>query len=181
MGNQVNKKIKQIQRHNGGGMIFSYDYSTLEVRIFSAISCDKNLREVLLSGADLHCNTARNIYPELHGMSDKEIKEHHNGLRSKAKSCLVAGTQVLMSDGKTKSIEFVIPGDTVVSREEFTNKLILSKVVESKETKKTNHLIELEFDNGTILKCTPEHKIRLVSGEYKEAQYLTGDDEIDVY
>lgn len=82
------KKIKQIQRHNGGGIIFSYDYSTLEVRIFSAISKDKNLREVLLSGADLHCNTARGIFPELKGMSDKEIKEHHNGLRSKAKSTM---------------------------------------------------------------------------------------------
>lgn len=174
-----NKKIKQIQKHNGGGVILSYDFQTLEVKIFSAISCDKNLREVLLSGADLHCNTARNIYPELHGMSDKEIKEHHSGLRSKAKSCLVAGTQVLMSDGKTKSIEYVVPGDTVVSREEFTNKLILSKVVESKETKKTNHLIELEFDNGNILKCTPEHKIRLVSGEYKEAQFLISDEDVD--
>lgn len=88
MENQVNKKIKQIQRHNGGGVIFSFDYSTLEVRIFSAISCDKNLRDVLLSGADLHCNTARNIFPELKGLTDKEIKEHHSGLRSRAKSTM---------------------------------------------------------------------------------------------
>lgn len=88
MNSTVKKKIKQIQRHNGGGVIFSFDYSTLEVRIFSAISCDENLREVLLSGADLHCNTARNIFPELKGMSDKEIKEHHSGLRSKAKSTM---------------------------------------------------------------------------------------------
>ena len=82
------KKIQQIVAHKGGGTILSYDFSTLEVRIFSAISCDTTLRDVLLSGADLHCNTARNIFPELKGMSDKEIKEHHSGLRSKAKSTM---------------------------------------------------------------------------------------------
>lgn len=175
------KKIKQIQRHNGGGVIFSFDYSTLEVRIFSAISCDKNLREVLLSGADLHCNTARNIFPELKGMSDKEIKEHHSGLRSKAKSCFVAGTKVLMSDGSSKNIEDVKVGDVVVSREECTNKIILSKVVESLLTKKTDRILEIEFENGVVLKCTPDHKIRLKSGEYKEAQYLTEEDDIDAF
>ena len=82
------KKIQQIVAHKGGGTILSYDFSTLEVRIFSAISCDSTLRDVLLSGADLHCNTARNIFPELKDMSDKEIKEHHSGLRSKAKSTM---------------------------------------------------------------------------------------------
>ena len=86
--NFVKKKIKSLTRHNGGGIIVSYDYSTLEIRIFSAISCDPTLRDVLLSGADLHCNTARNIFPELKDMSDKEIKEHHSGLRSKAKSTM---------------------------------------------------------------------------------------------
>lgn len=86
--NFAKKKIKSLTRHNGGGIIVSYDYSTLEIRIFSAISCDPTLRDVLLSGADLHCNTARNIFPELKNMSDKEIKEHHSGLRSKAKSTM---------------------------------------------------------------------------------------------
>ena len=71
------KKIQQIVAHKGGGTILSYDFSTLEVRIFSAISCDPTLRDVLLSGADLHCNTARNIFPELKDMSDKEIKAIH--------------------------------------------------------------------------------------------------------
>ena len=173
------KKIKKIQRHNGGGMIFSYDYSTLEVRIFSAISCDENLRDVLLSGADLHCNTARNIFPELKGMSDKEIKEHHSGLRSKAKSCFVAGTKVLMSDGSSKNIEDVKVEDVVVSREEFTNKIILSKVIRSEETNKVNELIKIQLNNLSTLMCTLDHKIRLKGGKYKEARYITTQDEID--
>lgn len=173
------KNIKSINTHRGGGLILSYDYATLEVKIFAAICGDPLLKEVLNSGNDLHCQTARAIFPELKGLSDKEIKEHHNGLRSKAKSCFIAGTQVLMSDNKTKNIEDIKPGEFVVSREELTNKLILSKVIESKETRKTRHLIELEFDNGTVLKCTPDHLIRLKNGKYKEAQLLTEDDEID--
>lgn len=179
MENCVKKKIKQIQRHNGGGIILSGDFSTLEVRIFSAISKDPQLRDVLLSGADLHCNTARNIFPELKGLSDKEIKEHHSGLRSKAKSCFIAGTKVLLSDGTTKCIENIKVGDIVVSREEFTNKLILSRVIESKETNRVKHLVEIKLENGSSLVCTPEHKIRLRNGQYKNANLLTVYDEID--
>ena len=173
------RKIKSIKDHRGGGLILSMDYSTLEVRIFCAICGDPLLKEVLNSGKDLHCQTARAIFPELKGLSDKEIKEHHNGLRSKAKSCFVAGTQVLMADNKTKNIEDIKPGEFVISKEESTNRLILSEVVESKETRKTRQLIELEFDNESILRCTPDHLIRLKNGKYKEAKLLTEDDEID--
>lgn len=82
------KKIQQIKISRGGGTIFSFDYSTLEVRVLSAISGDLTLKNVLLSGADLHCNTARNIFPELKNKNDREIKEHFSTLRSKSKSAL---------------------------------------------------------------------------------------------
>lgn len=82
------KKIKSIKDHRGGGLILSMDYSTLEVRIFCAICGDPLLKEVLNSGKDLHCQTARAVFPELKGLSDKEIKEHHNGLRSRAKGVM---------------------------------------------------------------------------------------------
>lgn len=82
------KKIKSIKDHRGGGLILSMDYSTLEVRIFCAICGDPLLKEVLNSGKDLHCQTARAVFPELRGLSDKEIKEHHNGLRSRAKGVM---------------------------------------------------------------------------------------------
>lgn len=173
------KKIQQIVAHKGGGTILSYDFSTLEVRIFSAISCDPTLRDVLLSGADLHCNTARNIFPELKGMSDKEIKEHHSGLRSKAKSCLVAGTKILLSDGSIKNIEDLSCSDKLLSRDEITNSLIISNIVKVAETNRVTHLIKLEMENGWSLKCTPDHLIRLKSREYKEAQNLNNSDEVD--
>lgn len=173
------KKIKTIQVHRGGGLILSMDYSTLEVRIFCAICGDPLLKEVLNSGKDLHCQTARAIFPELKGLSDKEIKEHHNGLRSKAKSCFVAGTKVLMSNNSTKNIEDIKVGDVVVSREEFTDKLILSRVRHSGETNKVKELIELQLSNSTTLRCTPDHKIRLKNGKYKEAKYIVTQDIVD--
>lgn len=39
-------------------------------------------------------------------------------------------------------------------------------------------LIEVELDNGEIIKCTPEHKFMLRSGEYIEAQYLKENDSL---
>lgn len=37
---------------------------------------------------------------------------------------------------------------------------------------------EIELEDGTIIKCTPNHKLLLVDGTYKEARYLTKQDEI---
>ena len=37
---------------------------------------------------------------------------------------------------------------------------------------------QLELEDGTIIKCTPNHKFMLKDGSYKEAQYLTEEDEL---
>lgn len=36
----------------------------------------------------------------------------------------------------------------------------------------------IELEDGTTIKCTPEHRFMLIDGTYKEAQYLTEEDEI---
>lgn len=50
--------------------------------------------------------------------------------------------------------------------------------VYSIETMKTSDLIEIELENGEIVRCTPNHKFMLNDGTFKEAQYLTEDDEL---
>lgn len=82
------KNIRSVSVHRGGGLILSMDYATLECKIFAAICKDQGLIDVLNSGKDLHCHTARAVFKELAGLSDKEIKEHYNGLRSKAKGVM---------------------------------------------------------------------------------------------
>jgi hypothetical protein len=37
----------------------------------------------------------------------------------------------------------------------------------------TSEMIELELENGDIIKCTPDHMILLECGDWIEAQYLT--------
>lgn len=39
-------------------------------------------------------------------------------------------------------------------------------------------LIELEFEDGSKVKCTPDHKFMLTDGTWKEAQHLTQEDDI---
>jgi len=37
---------------------------------------------------------------------------------------------------------------------------------------------QIELEDGTVIKCTPTHRFMLKDGSYKEAQYLTEDDEL---
>lgn len=50
--------------------------------------------------------------------------------------------------------------------------------VESMITTYTDEIIELELEDGSIIKCTPNHKFMLKDGSFKEAQFLTEDDEL---
>lgn len=47
-----------------------------------------------------------------------------------------------------------------------------------KPTECTNEEYQIELEDGTIIKCTPTHRFMLKDGTYKEAQYLTEDDEL---
>ena len=45
-------------------------------------------------------------------------------------------------------------------------------------TKKDAQIVRLTLDNGKQIKCTPDHRIMLRNGSYKEAQYLTENDSL---
>lgn len=45
-------------------------------------------------------------------------------------------------------------------------------------TKKDAQIVRLTLDNGKQIRCTPDHRIMLRDGSYKEAQYLTEDDSL---
>lgn len=59
-----------------------------------------------------------------------------------------------------------------------TGHIILSDECTVKQTAATNDYIEIELEDGTIIKCTYNHRFMLKDGSYKEAQYLTTEDEL---
>ena len=85
-------------------------------------------------------------------------------------ACLVGETQVTLENGETKRIDQIKVGEVVKTLE--GNHKVLNWFDQGiKET------IELEFDNGTKLVCTPDHKIRTTIG-WIEAGDLNEEHEI---
>jgi hypothetical protein len=93
--------------------------------------------------------------------------------------CLHPDTMISMSDGTFKKISEVNEGDLVLTTNDDTLE------IESKEVdfvyhnlSKGNQMFELEMEDGTILRVTGNHKVKLITGEYKRVDELTLDDEI---
>lgn len=94
--------------------------------------------------------------------------------------CLTGDTEVLMSDKTWKSLESLEDSKIRVYSYNKNNKTsVLSDVCEVQKTKETKNLIELELEDGTVVKCTPEHRFLLKTGEYKLVKDLTLEDEIE--
>lgn len=55
-----------------------------------------------------------------------------------------------------------------------------AKAFNARKTGKNRELIKLTFEDGHEVECTPNHRIMLSNGQYKEAKDLTKDDDIAV-
>lgn len=91
--------------------------------------------------------------------------------------CLDGNTEIVTADGEYKLQDLVDKSIKVISIGE-NNKQIISDFCIIKPTIKTNEEFQIELEDGTLIKCTPNHRFLLKNGEYKEAQYLTEDDEL---
>ena len=92
-------------------------------------------------------------------------------------ACLDGDTKILTSEGIFRIKDLENKAIRVPSLDS-NNKLVLSDFCTVKPTIKTTEEYQIELEDGSIIKCTGNHRFRLVNGEYKEAQYLTEDDEI---
>lgn len=88
--------------------------------------------------------------------------------------CLAAGTKIYANRYNEVNdvwkpipvaIEDIEEGDRVLTKEGSLEEVLQTHVFENKE------LLEIEFSNGTIVKCTPEHKF-FIGGEWVEAKNL---------
>ena len=91
--------------------------------------------------------------------------------------CLDGDTVIATSEGDKKLIDLVDKNIEVFSVDEQGNK-ITSDTCTVKPTIKTDIEYQIELEDGTVLRCTSNHRFLLKDGTYKEAQYLTEDDDI---
>lgn len=94
--------------------------------------------------------------------------------------CLDGNTLITMSDMTLKKLKDVQPGDKILSYNDKTNFFENDVVVECHKNlmvSSNEEMYCLEFDDGTMLEATGNHKILTTTG-YKRVDELTSNDEI---
>lgn len=92
-------------------------------------------------------------------------------------SCLDGNTVVSTSSGDYM-IKDLVDKDIQVSTINSAADIQLSNICTAKPTVISEEEYEIELEDGTVIKCTPNHRFMLKDGSYKEAQYLTEYDEL---
>ena len=97
--------------------------------------------------------------------------------------CFTGDTRVRLSDGTR--IKFKNLMDGILEGKEYYTfcKTKLGEVKETKIkdcwiTKKTKSLVDVSIDNGSRVRCTPDHKFLMRDGTYKEAKDLVNGDSL---
>lgn len=94
--------------------------------------------------------------------------------------CLDGDTEIVTTEGikklrelKDKSINvYTLNSDNEI---EISDKCIVKQTLESRIEMK------IELEDGSVIKCTPNHRLMLKDGSFKEAQFLTSKDELMDY
>lgn len=91
--------------------------------------------------------------------------------------CVSGETEILTEHG-IKRIEDLDGKIIRVYSQNSEHNIVLSEPVLIQKTKEVKELYEIELEDGTIIKCTNNHQLRLSNGLYKRADELTEDDDI---
>ena len=94
-------------------------------------------------------------------------------LCSVGRGCFLPDTRVKMNDGSYTPISFVDIGDLVIDAYGS-----LQRVYDKLEYRIDEDIIELEFENKKVIRCTKDHKFLTHNRGWVEAQDLSHEDEI---
>lgn len=93
--------------------------------------------------------------------------------------CLHPNSLITMSDGTKKMIKDVKEGEFVKTTNDKTLEIEDRQVdYVYKNLSKGNQMFEIEMEDGSTIKITGNHKVKLSSGIYKRVDELTEDDDI---
>jgi len=98
--------------------------------------------------------------------------------------CFTGDTKIKLADGRSLSFKEIV--------EEYKNnkklwgftfnlnnkKIELTEIKNPRLTRKKTTIIQIEIDNGSKIKCTPDHRFMLRSGEYRKAGDLQEGDSL---
>lgn len=88
--------------------------------------------------------------------------------------CFPAGSQIQTPHG-TVPIQFICPGELVLTRNEFSGKLEFCEV-EELQVRSAKKLLKVTSSNGKSVICTPNHPFYTRNGYRKAADLKNGDD-----
>ena len=90
--------------------------------------------------------------------------------------CFPENTMIQTPHGEVP-IQYIVPGEFVVTRNDFTGKLELCEVEELQIRELKGELVKVTLTNGKEMVCTTNHPVFTKNG-YKKAGDLTNDDEV---
>lgn len=125
--------------------------------------CKEELSDIKYLGHEAYFITMYEIFK----------KAEQKTLLGPGRGCFLPETRVKMSDGLYNTLEGVKIGEKVLDaygNEEF----ILDKFVYNIN----EDIIELEFEDGKIIRCTKDHKFLTTNRGFVEAQHLNDNDDI---
>ena len=104
-----------------------------------------------------------------------------------AGGCFAANTKVRLSGGGFKTFAELVDDFAVgidhqgIAFNAANNAFVEFDIAHPRVTKTVTEVIELEFDDGSVVQCTPDHRFLLDNGQYKAAKDLDPTDTIRDY
>lgn len=92
--------------------------------------------------------------------------------------CLTGDTVIKTTDGDFKIEDLEGKKLKVYNYSPENDSIVVSEECTVIKTMETNEIVEIEVEDGTVIRCTPFHRLMLKDGTYKMAKDLSEEDEL---